>query len=295
MARITPERSRKIFHDPIMPSVVMEKQFDGFDDELRALATTDWHEIKDSDLWYYIHDLSYMELQTDLFQYLFPVCLNFWHTSLMRNSAAAVGDAEFHHALYRGDVLDKMVTKSQLPAIFKFFHDGFIERIEVERGFQYCGSRTPAYSFIYRLNSLGCIVPIIKDIWTSWWGMNSCGKAVSAVMYASGLIYLEDENPIFGKWTCTDGGGGPYLTENDSDLCDVGWLNENLDFLRSTLSVEYILQKMQLAAKVLATEPEGAMATKIACDALQNVDVIAIRIEDMLDGLSLPEGGDSWN
>src|SRR4051812_24168340 len=107
MSPISIDRPHSIFGNPSPPSQVTEHQFDGFDDDLHRLAQTPWNQIKDEDLWYYIHDLSYMELQPDLFAYLFPVCLNFWYQSLLRSTACAVGDAEFHYALFRGQVLAK--------------------------------------------------------------------------------------------------------------------------------------------------------------------------------------------
>ena len=42
-------------------------------------------------------------------------------------------------------------------------------------------------------------------------------------MYASGLIYLKGENPIYKASTPERGGGGPYLTEIDSPLFDRAW------------------------------------------------------------------------
>src|SRR4051794_22635962 len=109
MTRISTDQARAIFGYPAPPSEVRESQFDGFDDDLRRVAQTPWDQIQDGDLWYYLHDLAYMELQPDLFAYLFPVCLNFWYQTLLRSTAAAVGDAEFHYALHHGQVLEKMV------------------------------------------------------------------------------------------------------------------------------------------------------------------------------------------
>ncbi len=184
--RIHPERSRKIFNNPHPPKTIWEKQFDYFDEELQKLAKTDWRSIRDEDLWCYFHDMTYVELQPDLFNYLFPVCLNYWYRSLMKNQPAAQGSAEFHHALYKGNVLQKMTPPAQREAIYQFFHDGFIDRIDRERGFSYCGSLTPAYGWISRFNSIGYIAPIIDRIWLSWWNLDCPGKAVSAIEYATG-------------------------------------------------------------------------------------------------------------
>jgi len=68
-------RVRAIFNDPKLPEHIWQSQFDGFDEELQRLARTPYDEIDFSDLWYYHHDLAYVDLQPDLFAYLFPVCL----------------------------------------------------------------------------------------------------------------------------------------------------------------------------------------------------------------------------
>jgi len=291
---ITHERSRQIFNNPSPPKIIWEKQFDGFDKELNQIAKKHWEDITNEDLWYYLLDLAYVDLQPELFEYLFPVCLNFWYKTLMNNESANQGDAGFHYALYKGKILNSMITKNQKEEIYKYFHDAFIERIEQERGFIYSGSSTPAYAWISRFNSLGYIMPI-RNIWESWWNIDSLGKAVSALMYSSGLIYVKGENPIFAKWSPEKGGGGPYLTESDADIYDSAWRKENIDFLKEILSVEYIQQKAKIAATLLSEEPEAEMAKKIANDALKNSDILEIRIEDLIINLSRPNLQDTWD
>ena len=195
--RISATQSRAIFGNPLPPQVVTEHQFDDFDEALQKLAETPWDEIQDTDLWYYIHDLSYMALQPDLFAYLFPVCLNLWYNSLMRNEDCAVGDAEFHSALHHGQILEKQVTPDQRDQIYSFFHDGFLDRLDQERGFVASKRQIPAQSWIRRFNSLGLVTPLIERIWHSWWRLESPGQAVSALIYLSSLIYDDRENPVF--------------------------------------------------------------------------------------------------
>ena len=147
-----------------------------------------------------------MDLQKDLFNYLFPVCLNYWYQSLLRSESAECGDAELHYAIHRGNILNKMTTKAQTKEIYSFFHDGFMDRVKLERGFKYSGEKTPAYGLLYRFNSIGFIAPIIRAVWSTWWNMDHPGKAVSAIKYASGLIYPKGDNPIFGEWIFSEGG-----------------------------------------------------------------------------------------
>ncbi len=105
-------------------------------------------------------------------------------------------------------------------------------------------------------------------------------------MYASGLVYVKGENPIYGVWTPEYGGGGPYLTEIDSPLYDWSWRPDNLSFLRKTLSVGYLAQKLDEAATTLSDGSEAVLARRVADDARTRKDVIEIRIDDLLQNLA---------
>jgi hypothetical protein len=284
MTRISDMQAHAIFGNPAPPLQVTEYQFDGFDDELRELAQTPLDKIQDGDLWYYLHDLAYVELQPDLFTYLFPVCLNFWYHTLLRNVGCAVGDAEFHYALFRGEILEKYVTPDQRNQIFTFFHDGFLDCLDEQRGFIYQDVQPPASGWISRFNSLGLVTTLTEPIWNSWWSMDSCGQAVSALIYLSGLMYGRGENPIFKPWAKKY--GGLYVWENDSYIFDHGWLPANLDFFRRTLTVDYLGQKAREASQRLANEPEAEMANKIYEDYEQLAEDVEIRIEYLLERLA---------
>ena len=96
---ITWDRASGIFGNPGPPRQIWERQFDGFGDKLEKLARTPYDEIDFSDLWYYHHDLTYVELQPDLFTYLFPVCLMDWHHSLMQNEPCSHACSDFHRGM----------------------------------------------------------------------------------------------------------------------------------------------------------------------------------------------------
>lgn len=278
MPRISLERARAIFGNASAPEIVSERQFDWFDEKLYTLAHTPQDRITREDLWYYLHDLAYVDLQPELFAYLFPVCLHFWYSSLMDNQDCAQGDAEFHYALAHGRILEKMVSPAQRDQIFDFFHDGFLDRLDRERGVAASSTEPPAYSWMRRFNSLGLVTPLIERIWTSWWGMQTPGQAVSALMYASGLMYRRGENPIFPALPL----GAPPLWENDSYIFDSGWLPENLDFLWRTLTVGYLREKVIEAAARLAAEPEAEMASRLARDFEHHADTARTRIDSLL-------------
>jgi hypothetical protein len=60
------DRERAIFGNALPPTVVWERQFDDHDEALWRIARTPWSQIEVRDLWYYIHDLAYCQLQPEL-------------------------------------------------------------------------------------------------------------------------------------------------------------------------------------------------------------------------------------
>ncbi len=278
-------RARRIFGDVQPPEKVTESQFDGFDDRLAAMAKTPQDKIDLGDLWYYHHDLAYVELQPELFAYLMPVCLMDWHVTLHANGAASHGDSELHYGLHKGKILERMVTEEQREAIFDFFCDSFLERIDKERGFVYEGEKTPAYAWMMRFNSLGLIMPGIARVWEPWWRIETPGQAVSVIQYCSGLLYFEGENPLFERWTPKHGGGGPYLAEHDSHILDAGWLTENILFLAEALTPAYVESKVREAARRLEGEPEQETARGIEAELPQQLEVVELTVEQLLKDL----------
>ena len=193
------ERASAIFDHPAPPSTVCEHQFDGADDQLEKLARAPYEDIDFSDLWYYHHDLAYVDLQPELFAYLFPVCLMDWHDTLMKNTACSHGDSEFHYGIFHGKVFEKMLTPRQLEAVTMFFRDSFLERLNLEQSFAAVaqdpfGIWVGTYVWMLRFNSLGFIVPNIGSIWDAWWRLETHGRSIAALQYISDLMYFPGEN-----------------------------------------------------------------------------------------------------
>lgn len=288
-------RLRSMFGDPKAPQQVWERQFDYSDDVLKRLACTRWEEIDFSDLWYYHHDLAYVELQPELFAYLFPVCLMDWHDSLSQNCSCSHGDSEFHYGVHRGRVFEKMVTPDQIHGIHEFFRDSFLVRLDQERGFVYQASRTPAYGWMARFNSLGLVMPRIDLLWNAWWLLDTPGRAVAAIQCLSGLMYFEGENPLFGRWNPEEGGGGPSLLANDSYIHDAGWMEENVRFLRETLNEDFVTEKLGQAVEMLRGEPEYPQAEKIRHALAERMEIVESRVKELPLLLSAPATLEGWS
>jgi len=246
-------------------------------------------------MWHYLNDLAYVELQPDLFRHVFPACLKYWYETLMRDESASPGDADFHYALEHSRLVDKTLSGSEKSRLFDFFVDGFLDRVEAQSSLKKEGligdvSSIDQHGWIFRFNSLGVVAPVIEPIWQGWWALDHPGKINCAALYASGLIYDEGANPIYGKWTSERGGGGPYLTETDANIFDLGWRQDNLEFLRGALTTESLLSKLKICAEETKDEEGGAIVRAMLDDGTANHEYVSIRIELLLADLEIAKG-----
>ena len=278
---ITWERLRAIFGNPETVLKVTQQQFDYNDEKLQQMGRTPYDQIDFADMWYYHHDLAYVELQAELFAHLFPVCLMDWHQTLLDNQACSHGDSEFHYGILHGGVLEKMLTHKQLLQVNEVFSDSMLYRLDQECGFKYDGMHTPAFGWMSRLNSLGMFLENLPRLWEAWWSVETPGHAVCILQYCSGLMYFDGENPLFDEWTCEQGGGGPYLWEHDSYLSDRGWSEANVSFIEEYVTTERVIQAVQYAAKKLEIETESETASQIASELDDRRELIESRVSDM--------------
>jgi hypothetical protein len=292
--RMAWDRVRALFDNSPAPYRVWERQFDGFDEKLQQLASTPQDQINFSDLWYYFHDLASVELQPELFAYLFPVCLMEWHCTLMNNLACSHGDCEFHNSVRLGNIFQKMMTPIQREGVFVFLRDSFLERLDKERGGLYAGSSTPAYAWIRRFNSLGLVISPIALCWEPWWSIATPGRAVAVLQYCSGLMYYDEDNPLFPPWNAQIGGGGPALWENDSIIGGPGWQSPNLHFLRTVLTVDFVCDRVTQAAGRLRGEPEWELAQRMVSDLRNCQELIAVRVTALPILLSTADNVSGW-
>jgi hypothetical protein len=189
-----------------------------------------------------------------------------------------------------------MLSEQQRDLVEGVFFDSMLYRMDQERGFIYRESTTPAYGWLHRLNSLGLFCRSLPRLWESWWELQTCGRAVCLLQYCSGLMYFTFDNPVFKPWTEEEGGGGPYLWENDSMVYDRGWLDSNIHFLQNFLTVEHVGRAVSQAATVLQGEPEAAIAGQICHDFAGCRQLVASRIAELPSLLSAPNlGTHDWS
>jgi len=149
------------------------------------------------------------------------------------------------------------------------------------------------YAWTQTIVSFGVLFPDIEPLWTEWWQMKTSGHAIATFQYVSALMYENDRNPVFSRWTQDKGGGPPALWESEGHLYDVGWKKENLDFLKSTLSADYLKEKLSLALDRIEIPAVKKIAQGMIDDFEGQRTRLELRIEqlpDLLTDVSRTEG-----
>ena len=268
-----------------------ECQFDYCDDKLQELGRTRFEEIDFDDLWYYYLDLAYVELQPELFAYLFPVCLMDWHHTLLAGEPCSHGDSEFHYGVHHGQVFQKMLTDEQRRDVFAVFRDSFHYRLDQQRGLPLKITKENSLGWLWRFNSLGKVLPDISPIWLPWWRLETPGCAVAAMIYCAALVYeCGEANPVFElPQVALERGFLIPLWDDDSYISHVGWQIDNVGFVRSQLTVDFVFASVERALNVLTEQAEYSAVLKLQADMPSHRDVIQSRVTELPDLLTKPD------
>ncbi|MGB6470429.1 MAG: hypothetical protein WBE88_06195, partial [Candidatus Acidiferrales bacterium] len=238
------------------------------DKHLRRLVRLQSDERPDGrDLFAYMEDLRYTEIQSSLLVYLLPICLEVWRDDLRGVDSSYAGVVEhFYPVLADRHVFDVHLNPKQSATISDFIKRTILEEIDDQRGLAYQGARARPLHWIRALTTYGAILPDVQSLWTEWWSVGTIGRAIAAIQYISCLMYPENENPVFAPWTPNSGGGPPCLWEFEGHLYTHRWLEPNVAFLRKILNADSARKLLSVAVNHLAGEPEHAPAAVVQED-----------------------------
>lgn len=232
---------REIFGDPKPPSVVTERQFDQCDEELRALARKPWDAIGDRDFWYYGLDMTYCDLQQDLFDYLFPAFLLLWREGLSeRKERPFSGETDLYAAMWKGKVLQKMMDPARRERVLGYMVEAFLAEVETLQPGEIVaeGRNEQLGYFMDVFNAFGQTMPIVPSVLERLNRDMTPGKGRFWLTFAAGLFYPVNAVPWISPWTKHGGGGGVYVLSSATQLFDAPFLPENLEACRQWITVD---------------------------------------------------------
>jgi hypothetical protein len=272
----------KLMRSSRVPKSITQEPFDYDSSHYKRLCNLQGSQPATSDLIDYAFDMTYMEIQPELLRHLMPVLLHAWKRDLFEGDAAGFGGyvEQFWPALLKGKTF-QVLTESNGAAVMQYKADSILDRLDVENSLTFSGMRASPYTWIQAVVSFGVVFPDIRSVWTEWWEMKTQGHAVAAFQYASALLYENDKNPVFLPWTRDKGGGPPALWECGCHMFGVGWREENLSFLKRTLSVDYFERRLQMALRQIQIERSKDIAMRILSDLPNQRTLLALRIEEL--------------
>ena len=93
-----------------------------------------------------MEDLRYTEIQTSLFVYLLPVCLEMWRNDMRGVDTSCAGVVEhFYPVLADRHVFDVHLTTKQTAVVSDFMRRTILEEIGEQRGMAFQGSGARPY------------------------------------------------------------------------------------------------------------------------------------------------------
>jgi hypothetical protein len=292
------DRLRRIFGNPTPPRLVTESQFDYMNNKLNKLAATPYEEMDFRQLIYYYEDLAFVELQPEVFQYLFPACLMHWHQSLQDNQACTAIGMDFHLCIRLGNVFDKMLSKKQLDDVNSFFADSFLFRLDKEVNLTSLTSSFSKFTCLFRLNSLACIAPI-TNIWRAWWSLSTVGRARAALKYINEFLFYDEPSPFMNRYWLRMGNGTYGFDRVDlweiECNTDLQWRAENVAFLKEVLTIDFLVDRLSAIVDLYSNDSEaGAIATLLKTELYARTEIVQHRIDE-LPRIFAREGLDEWS
>jgi hypothetical protein len=251
----------------VPPDEITQEAFEGNDHHLRRLLRLKAGErAVPRDLWEYVQDLSYTEIQAPLLAYLFPFCMDVWREDLRGVDGYGGIVEHFYPVLADRQIFDKHLTREQSLAVSEFMQQTILEEIDDQRELAYRGSKARPYRWIQALTTYGVLLPDVEGLWTAWWSLETVGRAIAAAQYISCLMYPEKENPVFAPWTPNGGGGPPCLWEFEGHLYAHRWLDPNVAFLKRVLNLPGVIEMINRAVDRLVGQLEHDVAVQIQTD-----------------------------
>lgn len=274
-------RAREIFGNPKQPSVITEEQFDGAEHYLREVLRIPWQKFTYGRrfFWAYYHDLTYAELQPDLFAYAFPLCLGRWRYTLMHNRDCSRGDSDFHRSLHRSEFLAGMMTEEQQAAVIGFFIEGMIERMDAEKCFH--PKKPRSFHWLDRMNALAKVCPVTEVLLPVWFKAETRGRAMCLIEWLW-LLTTPSSDPD-GMWDSLD-----VIVQDEGQIWDAAWRLDNLSFLESFATHETLTAAAEASVNRLKGTRTAGFARGVAELTRKNPEFIRRRLAELVVALAKP-------
>lgn len=244
------------FDNPKPPQEIWQEPFDHDPGHYSRLCDLS-QKPSNIDLYDYILDYTYMEIQPDLLRFLLPRIAKEIGESLL-NDTEGYAQESFFEAITKRPLSPEYITQDQFEAMAHYFASVLLLRMGKEDKLHHVGYKSSPYQWFEFFNDYTMAFPYLDYLWERWWSLPNEPLAICLVQYVSCLLYDERENPVFAPRTPEKGGGPPTgFWYEWGIIYDEIPHPENLLFLKSVLSVEYVHQKLIEASEKIS-DPENS-------------------------------------
>ncbi len=223
------------------------------------------------------------------YRYLLPTILRIWEESL--NEHEAWFPSYLNYDLARDSILESYLDDELRAGVTSFMHRAISKRVAAEHSLRVEGSST-SHNWCRHLNSFGVVSPELPKLWNEVWNVQTAGHACAVLQYSSCLAFTANRNPIFAPYSCHLGGGELELWGYESEGFDECWLPPNVAFLRETLSVQYLLERLAEIASLYPGTKLQRMSERIRTQIKLESDRVAGRCGALALALERPSGVD---
>ncbi len=286
---IEPTDLMRALGNPRKPETIWQKPFDYDSGHYRRLCDLT-KRPSNSDLIDYVNDYEYMpNTQVDLLRFLLPRLLKAWGEELLDLAPDYGGYAEHCLAAFaKKSLRPAYLDENEFKATADYVASLIRERKLQERSLRHRGTHASPYKWFYALGSFTVVFPYLKLLWETWWQLNNEAYALCAVQYLSCLLYGDNDNPVFAPWTKTEGGGPPSLWEVDGHIFEKATCAENIEFLRSTLTTQYVREKLDLAFDVVTQQDNRNVIQMILGDFNDRLPLLEAKLKALPFVLAQP-------
>jgi hypothetical protein len=279
------ESVRRAFGDPkpIGGDGIWQKPFDYDTGHLHRLAALPPDaQAEPEDLVAYALDFKYEQIQKDLFLHVLPFCLRAWQEDLASpfGRYEAFVD-EFYPALLRGGIFDGVLNQREADAVGDYMRGAILGQIDAQQALAFKGSKATAYAWFHALSTYGLLRSDVEPLWSTWWAVETPGRAIAAAQYASCLIYAETANPVFDAWKREHGGGPPCLWHYRGHILEERWRDANLEMLDRTLTPDGVRGVLDRAVARLTGHPLREKVASIRFHLDARTETLANRCADV--------------
>jgi hypothetical protein len=292
------KRLTEVFAYPSSPQIITEAQFDYMPKLLIETARKPWHEIGRSDYWAYLLDLCYVDLQQDLFDYLFPAFLiKWWEGQLSRRGGPSSGETDFYRAIDTGQCLFKMMDDGRRSQIFAWMIDAYIEGVDAwggslstDIGDHYEDEPFNLDGPLGSFSSLGQSVPIINGAIDNLLDVSSLGRAQWWLVFASILAWDKEPCPFLPEYLGPD--GCPIsLSCRESGISSHGYLDSNLLAFKQKISYSAVKTSLSKSLAYLRNTPHSDWTSSTLAKIKTDETICAERLTRLVLEMSQPDLG----